>query len=220
MRLGICFLLEVMLVRHGETEWNRLHRVQGGGSDIPLNETGRRQAAALGKRLAGTPVRAVYSSPLERARHTAQAVAALHRLEVEVVPEFAELDVGELEGVEVGRIGRRLDELMGERGPDDPAPPPGMPVFGKVAYIGGESLEELQARAWGALQRVASLYSEGTIVVVSHYFVILSIVCAVIGLPLERIGRFRLGGGSLSTVVFDGKVTRLTRLGETGHLEI
>jgi probable phosphoglycerate mutase len=206
-----------MLVRHGETDWNRQRRVQGGASDVPLNETGRQQAVALAEWLRETSIQAVYSSPLERAQSTARIIAESQGIEVELVPDFIELDVGELEGVDVGSIGRRLDELMLEHG-SSPAAATGTALFSKVQYIGGESLEDLQSRAWGALQRIVPEHSGGTIAVVSHYFVILSIVCAVIGLPLSRIGRFRLAGSSISTIVYDGEVPRLIRLGETGHL--
>lgn len=212
-------MLEVMLVRHGETDWNRRRRVQGGRSDIPLNESGRQQAAALGLRLKDTVIRAVYSSPLRRARSTARAIARLHRLRVECVPDFVELDVGELEGVDIASMGRRLDELLLMRGYNGTMPSAETPLFGKVQYIGGESLDELQRRAWDALQRIVSQHQDGAIVVVSHYFVILAIICAVLSLPVNRMGSFRLGSGSVSTVVFDGGVPRLTLFGDTCHLK-
>ncbi len=213
-------MLEVVLVRHGETDWNRWRRVQGGHSDIPLNESGRQQAAALGLRLKDTAIRAVYSSPLKRARSTARLIATPHRLKVEMQPDLVELDVGELEGVDIGSMGRHLDELLLMRGYDGTVPPAEIPLFGKVQYIGGESLDGLQQRAWDALQRIVGQHQDGAVVVVSHYFVILSIICTVLGLPVSRLGSFRLGSGSISTVVFDGGVPRLTLFGDTCHLKL
>lgn len=94
----------------------------------------------------------------------------------------------------------------------------GESIWSKLRYIGGESLDELQQRAWGALQRIASRHSDGVVVVVSHYFVILTIICAVLNLPLSQIGRLRLGAGSISTVVFDELVPRLTLFGDSCYL--
>ena len=87
----------LLLARHGETDWNRARRWQG-HAVRPLTDRGRAQAAALSDRLADIALDAVYSSDLRRARETAEAVALPHGLDVIVLPELREVDVGSWEG--------------------------------------------------------------------------------------------------------------------------
>ena len=120
-----------LFLRHGETENNRLGLVAG-ASDVPLNATGQAQARAAAQRLATSGVNAIWSSPLRRARDTADCVAQVLGLPVLVVPELAERNWGELEG--------RPRELR-QRGVTPP---------------GGESLEDFSARTLRGLQQIAS----------------------------------------------------------------
>lgn len=207
-----------MLVRHGETDWNKTHRVQGSNSDTRLNGSGKKQADRLALRLKQERIQAIYSSPLKRALDTAKAIASHHKLEVQVAPELIEVNVGELEGVPVNLVGKRLDELLTMPGQDVIQAGAGESMWSKVQHIGGESLDEVQQRAWGAVQRVVNQHSDGTIVIVSHYFVIMSVICAVLGLPMSQMGRLRFGVASISTIVFDGQVPRLTLFNDTCHL--
>ncbi len=200
-------MVKVILVRHGETDWNAVRRIQGGSSDTPLNETGKKQAASLALRLRSEKLRAIYSSPLQRARNTAQAIARYHQLEVKIEPSLKEIEVGELEGVTVTEIGKRLDQLLTAKSQGEALPR--MP--------GGESLTEVQQRAWDTIQHLVGQHPDGVLVVVSHYFVILAIVCATLNLPLSQIGRLRLGAGSISTITFDQSVTRLILFNDSCH---
>ena len=111
---------ELLLVRHGETDWNREHRIQG-HTDLPLNATGLEQARALAADLAATALAAVYSSDLARALQTATAVATAHRLAVRLDDPFKEklrkiVDVDELEiGIDVNFRNLVMRELVAER---------------------------------------------------------------------------------------------------------
>jgi broad specificity phosphatase PhoE len=212
-------LVQVLLVRHGETDWNKAHRVQGGKSDTLLNEVGKGQAEALALRLKSESVQTIYSSPLKRARHTAQAISRHHRLEVQVEPNLREIDVGELEGVLINMVGKRLDELLAMKGQNEKQNGAEESSWVKLQNIGGESLEELQQRAWGVIEHIVKQHSDGVVVVVSHYFVIIAIICAVLGLPLSQIGRLRMGVASISTVVFDGELNYLSAFNDSCHLE-
>ena len=203
-------MAQVILVRHGETDWNKSLRIQGGNSDTRLNEKGKQQAEWLGLRLKQERIQAIYSSPLKRALDTAQAIGRHHQLEVQIKPALKELNVGELEGVPVRQIGKHLDELLTMQGRDKIQAGASESVWSKLQHIGGESLDELQQRAWDTIQLIVNQHSDGVIVVVSHYFVILTIICAVLNLSLSQIGRLRLATGSISTVVFDATVARLT----------
>jgi broad specificity phosphatase PhoE len=90
-------MLRLFLARHGQTDWNAQRRYQGHAS-VPLNETGRRQAAALGQRLAHEGIEAIYSSDLPRAWMTAQTIAAACGLPVQPEPRTREMDFGEWQG--------------------------------------------------------------------------------------------------------------------------
>ena len=205
-------------MRHAETEWNRERRVQGSNSDTELNELGRQQAENLASRLAGEQVHAVYSSPLQRAADTARAIASEHQLEVQVEPDLVEVNVGELEGVQRDLLGKRLDDLLIPQSEDEIEAGGSEGLWSRIPDIGGESLAGLQQRAWGAIQRIVQQYSDETIVVVSHYFVIMVIICAVINLPLSQIGRLRLGIASISVILFDKPAVRLTLFSDNSHL--
>jgi len=105
-------LVRVILVRHGETEWNRLHQIQGSNSDTSLNKTGRQQVESLALRLKKELIQAIYSSPLERALDTARAIARYHRLEINPEPDLREFDLGELEGTKIEDLNKSYREIL------------------------------------------------------------------------------------------------------------
>ncbi len=196
------------MVRHGETNWNQERRVQGSGSDRQLTETGKQQAESIGSRLKQENIQAIYSSPLRRARDTAQAIARYHQLEVQIEPSLNEIYAGELEGVSLKKIGSFLSELVArEHGYES-----------IHRQYGGESLIEVQQRAWSTIKRLVDKHPDGVLVAVSHYFVILTIICSVLNLPLSQIGRFRIGAGSISTITFEAQTTRLVLFNDRCHL--
>ena len=201
-------MVRVILVRHGETDWNQSRRIQGGGSDTLLNERGKQQSENLTLRLKPEKIQAIYSSPLQRALDTAQAISRYHQLEVEIESSLREIEVGELEGTTVAETGKHLAQLLTEGSQGEALPK--MP--------GGESLTDVQQRGWSTITRLADKHPDGVFVVVSHYVVILTIICSVLNLPLSQIGRFRLGAGSISTIVFDGQATRLVLFNDSCHL--
>ena len=198
----------VILVRHGETDWNKEKRIQGGSSDPPLNETGRRQAEGLARRLEQEPIEAIYSSPLKRSLDTATAIARRHRLEVVAEPSLREIEAGTLEGVLAGSLKKRLSQLLtADAGSDGLSKP-----------SGGESLADVQRRAWGTIQRLSQKHPGG-LVVVSHYFVILSVICSVLGLPLSQLDRFRMENGSISIINVDSQESWLELYNDTCYPE-
>ncbi len=194
----------VILVRHGETDWNKEKRIQGGLSNTPLNDLGCKQAEKLALRLRQDDIRAVYSSPLDRSLDTARAIARYHRLEVSIEPSLREIEAGELEGVTTSDMSRRLSELLTQHGVATRLP-------------GGESLAEVQRRSWDAVRRLSRQHPDGVIVLVSHYFVILAVVCSLLGLPLPRIRRLRLSNGSISIISLDGQLPLLERFNDVEY---
>jgi len=198
-------LTKVILIRHGETEWNRTQRIQGCNSDTELNKTGIHHAKCLGLRLNSARPGAIYSSPMKRALDTARAIADYHGLPLLIEPTLKEMDIGELEGTLPGQIvdfrKKFLNALIqGEKMP------------------GGESLPEVQERAWSTIQRLAEKHTGEDIVVVSHYFIIQTTVCAVLGLPVSQITRLKLDLASITTITFGERGPRLSQYNDTCHL--
>jgi len=201
-------LVKVILVRHGETDWNLSRRIQGGGSDTQLNQKGRQQAESLALRLKQEKIQAIYSSPLQRARDTARAIARYYQLPVEIEPSLKEIEVGALEGMSIADVGKHLSEFLVKHKQDEELP----------RLPGGESLTEVQQRVWGAIQRLVDRHNDGVLVIVGHYFSVLTAICSVLNLPLAQIDKLRLNSGSLSIITFDGQTPRLVLFNDTCHL--
>lgn len=198
-------MTRIFIARHAETEWNRLRRIQGGGSDTPLNETGLRQVKCMAGRLATEKLEAIVSSPLSRARVTAEAIAQGHgRLTVELESDLREIDAGELEGRSVEEIGGSLGKLLTAATAD------GLPRL-----PGGESLADVRDRAWRVIESLVARFPDGEVLIVTHYFVVLSLVCRVLGLPESGIRKLRLNTGSLSVIEVDAAGARLIVFNES-----
>ena len=103
--------VRLILARHGETDYNK-HGLALGRADIPLNDTGHRQAECLRGALVGTGLSAVYASPLVRARATAEAIGSAHGLDVQLDGGLIEMDVGEVEGLTFPEVAQRMGRTL------------------------------------------------------------------------------------------------------------
>jgi len=167
----------ILLVRHGETDWNKLHRFQG-KSDVPLNCTGRDQAYDLAVALRGESMKSIYSSPLSRALETARIIQAFHPMAPVFQAEgLAEMDLGEFEGMPAQQWTEQY------------------PAFRKawleaplsVVMPGGESIQEVQKRALETLEEITNQYqAETTLLICGHSFVNRTILCHILNLSLDR----------------------------------
>ena len=201
--------MRLFLVRHGETESNRLNLVLG-RDDVPLNERGLWQAERLGRALARESLAAVYSSPLRRALDTARAIAAPHDVTVQIEEQLIEMDIGEADGLTLAEVGSRYPGLL-EAWASEEGPTRAMP--------GGERLVDVQERAWPAVQDLAARHSDEAVVAVTHNFVILSVLIRVLGMELAQFRRLRHSVGAVSVVDFLPARLTLVRLNDTCHLE-
>ena len=210
--------MRIVLVRHGETEWNKLGRIQG-ISDLGLNETGRRQAKALAQALKNEMVEAIYTSPLKRARDTAYAIARHHQVEVVILFGLRELDAGEVDGLTYEEMRIQYGDFLERWITDCTA----------VRPPGGCTLHELQDQAWASIQEIIKRQHQmaaegeenekGVVVVVAHFFPILSILCKALGLDLSECRRMRLDLASMCTLDFNPSRTVLVSLNDTCHLQ-
>jgi broad specificity phosphatase PhoE len=174
--------MQIVLLRHGATDWNLQGRCQG-SSDRRLSEVGVRQAEQIAAHLSSETIHAVYSSSLQRARHTAQLVSLPHNLPVLIEDDVRELDHGELEGLTFNEIKHQYAEFL-VRWRTKPA---------EIHVPGGENLSRVAERAWHGLNRIVARHDLAqTVVVVSHNFPILGIVCRLTGTHLNDYRSFHL----------------------------
>jgi broad specificity phosphatase PhoE len=206
--------LKLILVRHGETFWNECRRIQGCDSDIELNETGLEQARRLAAFLEKERIAAVVSSPLRRALSTAEAIADRHQLPVEVDQRLKELKVGDLEGMPYSNLSSTFSQFLMQWWQDG----------GAVKLPNGESLVDLQDRAWSVIEKLLPKHKaaeaeskDGAAVVVSHYFVTLVIILKALDLSLECFTRFKLDLGGVSILEFREFGTRLLGFNDTSY---
>lgn len=180
------------LVRHGATASNvaKPPKVQGRGSDLPLSEAGRAQAAACAAFFAGATLAAVASSPLARAYQTAEAIARPHELAVEPVPALLEVDVGRWEGLTWTEAEER-DPQAKRLFVDDPGVHP---------YAGGENFQEVRERALPALLALAERALGGSVVVASHNVVNRCLIASAMQLPLKFSRRIPQHNGGVSVL--------------------
>ena len=189
-------MTQVLLVRHGATEWNINKRAQG-QADVPLTDKGRQQAVDTARQLATFPIKAIYSSDLSRARDTAREIAKIHGLEVVEDPRFREIDQGDWTGLSTEEIQARWPELWG-------------PARHYNARPGGETPQQVRARALEALRDAVAAHPDGTIVVVSHGGTIRWLAAETLGYDDRRSARLRgVGNGGvlcLTAAVNDGRM--------------
>lgn len=172
-------MTRLILVRHGETDWNRDGRFQG-QADPPMNAAGREQARLLARQFRGRPVEAVYSSDLQRAAETARLVAEMLRLPVVLDPRLREIRLGAWEGRLVEEIIRQFPAEWEARQSD--------PLRSRAPL--GESVEEVAARVWQAADEIAARHPHGPVLVVAHGVSLATLRCRARRIALNRVGEW------------------------------
>lgn len=199
--------VKLFAVRHGDTDSARERRFTG-GRDVPLSPHGRRQSEAVARALAGVFVDAVYASPLARARASAEAIAAPHKVAVRVAPPFREMSFGQWEGLTRAEVAVRYPEAFEtwRTRPDRVVPP------------GGEALEAVAARVQSALTALLQEHAGQTVVLVAHAVVLRLIVLAALGLGPDRLWSVDASPAGITEIEYqDGWVT-VHRMNTLAHL--
>lgn len=201
--------MRILLARHGETAWNREGRYQG-QEDIPLSDTGMKQALRLGERLRDVRIDRAVASPLGRAYETARLALGEARADMlDVDRDLMEIAHGEWEGKLAGEI-READPERLAAWRDTPD---------RVQMPGGESLKQVLERAWPAFANACDgLGPEDTLLVVSHDAVNRVLLCRVLGLPLARLWTFRQAPATLNLLEGpDAEHLDVVRLNDCAH---
>ena len=197
----------LLLIRHGESEWNRDGRIQG-FQDSGLSDLGREQSERLRERLGKEKIDVVYSSTSERARDTAR-IALGHRIDVEARPDLREINLGEWEGVEAAELKRRLpvETELWFRAPS------------KVRIPGAESIRTFRTRTTREIDAIRSEHADAGIVLFVHGGVICTYLTSLLGLRLDDLWRFKIRNASITKVIFPMNQPRIEALNDISHLD-
>ena len=197
----------LLLIRHGDNDVFKT-RLAGRLPGVHLNADGLRQAQTLAEELADAPLKAIYSSPLERALETAAPLAAAHGLEVRVHTGLIEVDYGELQGRTYKQLKRLKVWQMLHKQP------------AAVQFPGGESLTNLLQRTARTLDELAAQYEDHQIIAcITHGDVIRMAVTHSLGLGLEEFDRFQIATASITTLALGRGRPRLLNLNQVSRLE-
>lgn len=198
----------IYLVRHGQTAWNEEGRLCG-SSDVPLSEEGLVQAYKLAERLKGIDICAIYSSPLLRARQTAEAIASFHQVPVRIEPNLSEIDYGDWEGMRVANAIENFPELERLRR-EEPM---------KFTAPNGEQMAKFAERVISAIHKIASSHTGETVCVVAHQTVNRFIICWAMQMDFRMWRRLRQDPGCVNLLqVRDDGMWRVCLLNDTCHL--
>ncbi len=202
-------MLELFLLRHGQTPSSRANSFCGGGLDVPLTPEGTEMATAFADFYKAVQWNAIYFSPLERTRVTAEIIRSERNIPMFPTEHLKEIAYGQWEGKTVEEVDREYhDEHISWIA--DPAwyPP-----------TGGEQATSVATRSIGVVQSIRDAFEDGKVLIVSHKATIRIVLCSLIGIDVGRF-RYRLSCpvGSVSVVRFEEHGPFIDRIGDRSHL--
>ncbi len=200
--------MRMVIARHGESEWNRIHRYQG-QLDAPLSELGIQQANLLAERLRNEQFAAIYTSPLQRCSHTTEIIANFHPgTDIHNDPALMEIHHGEWQGKYADEVNAQYGEGLQEWRVH--------PMRSQMP--GGESFSNVLKRSLEYKERMLVAHPEETILVSTHDVVIKVLVADVLGMDMDNINRIWLTNGSISEIVYGEEMCYLATLSDASHL--
>ena len=198
----------IYLVRHGQTAWNK-EEIFRGRTDVPLDETGLRQAELAGEYFKGMEIHAIYSSPLSRALETAQKIAQSHNIKVQPLQGILDMSFGRWEGQSHLDI-QKNDREIYRQWREEPH---------LVRLPSGESLDDVRVRAMAALEEVIRNHPGKTLILVSHRVVNKVLICGILGLDNSLFWQITQDTTAINLIQHrEGKYI-LSLMNETCHLK-
>jgi probable phosphoglycerate mutase len=190
-----------LFIRHGETDYNKKMHLPGRLPDVHLNKKGRQQAQAVADRLANTPIKGIYASPLDRTMETARHLADTLKLDVVPMAGLLETDCGEWQGQSVKKLRRQKIWQSVQRHPS---------LF---TFPGGESINECQHRVVQAVESLRLIHApEDLVACFSHADPIKQAISYYLGLPLDNFQRLAIDPASISVLLISDNGSRLIML--------
>ena len=180
----------LLLIRHGENNYTKTHKMAGRLPGVHLNEKGQKQAQALADALKDVPLKAVYASPLERAMETASPIAESHKLKIIQQPELMDTDIGEWQGRSWRVLGLMKVWKIVQNAPS------------RFRFPNGESFIETQTRCADALEKIINKHKnpKDIVAVVFHSDPIRLSVAHFLGIPLDHFQRLSCDTGSVTVI--------------------
>jgi len=200
-------MTRILLIRHGDTDWN-VEEIFRGRADIELNETGIKQAELLAKYLEDVSLEAVYTSPLKRALKTAEIIAGPHNADVTPSQELIDFDYGEWQGLSHDTVKDNYKTLY-EKWLKKPH---------LVRIPKGESLDDVKERVVGLVDRVIARY-DGTVALVSHRVILKVIICALLGLDNSHFWNIKVDTCGITTFIYRDESFILEKHNDTSFLK-
>lgn len=198
----------IILVRHGENDWVKKNRLAGWIEGVHLNENGRNQAKAAAERLSQLPVKALYSSPVERCMETAAYIAQSQNLKIKELPEMGEVRYGDWEGKKIKKLSKEKLWFVVQHFPS------------RMRFPNGEAMREVQFRAIQSLEKLANNHKDEMIVVVSHADVIKLVLAHYLGVHIDLFQRIGLSPASVSVIALPANgMVRVVRINDDGPLK-
>ena len=201
-------MTNIYLVRHGQTAWNK-EEIFRGRSDVPLNDTGLREAELAGEFFRGLEIDAVYSSPLLRALETARKIASVLHLDVNPLPGIIDMSFGIWEGQPLEEV-KRNDRERYRIWRDEPH---------VLVLPKGESLDEVRARSMAALEEVIRSHPGRNVILVSHRVINKVILCGVLGLDNSHFWQIAQDTTAINLIQYREGRYVLSFMNETCHLK-
>lgn len=200
--------MRLIIIRHGESVWNREGRYQG-QMDAPLSELGIQQAEALAERLRNEPLYAIFTSPLQRAARTAEAVARFHpALTVQTASALLEIHHGDWQGLLIDDVVRRYGDGLREWR-EHPT---------RAQMPGGESFSNILKRVLDFKEWLLREYNGRNVLVSTHDVVVKILVANALGMDMDRINRIWVTNASISVIEYGDDLPYLVSLSEACHL--
>ncbi len=199
-------MLRLLLVRHGETEWNLTRRIMG-RQEIGLNDTGRAQSESLKESLASFSVDAIYSSPVCRARETAAILCEGRKLEPIYDERLIEIHYGDWVGMTFEEVRNLPDYTPYFERLESPVAP------------NGETLFQVRDRAMSWVDDLRERHRDQTVIAVSHADWIKCVLMEFLGIPFDRIWKFRIDNVSVSLLECDSSWDRVVCVNQRGDFE-
>ncbi|HEA47262.1 MAG TPA: alpha-ribazole phosphatase [bacterium] len=198
----------LILIRHGETSYNRDRRYQG-YRDTSLTRKGKRQTRETALRLRNEPLDAIYSSDLKRTRYMAEIINSYHSLKINILPELREIDFGDWEGKTYNEIQREWKGLLSgwEKEPS------------KIKIPNGESIQELAKRTRTIIKKIISAHSNQKVAIITHGGPIRIILMDALGLGADNWWKTITSNGGISIIEYQSKRAEVLFQNDTSHLK-
>lgn len=198
----------ILLIRHAENDYVKTGRLAGWTPEVHLNDAGKAQAQALGERLADTPIRQLYTSPLERTVETAQAIQQHHaHLTIQHNSEMGEVRYGDWEGKHIAALRtRKMWDVIQE-------------YPSRAVFPNGETLRGAQTRAVNEVERLVRCHPREIVAVVSHADLIKMVLAHYLGMHLDNFQRIVISPASISIIQLGHSRPFIAVMNDTAHLK-